>query len=448
MASVEEDFPRGGTIKKTPESKIVVERSKVDNLFQGMLFLGCVKEVTDFEVTVSLPSGLQGFLSIRNICDSYTKLLSEQLDSDLETEVGQYVTFRVEEVKNGGRVVWLSSDLSTVAQACADTKHGWNLTNLLPGLRIKATIKKVTKHGLHLDFLSSFSGQVDFLHMEAGQESTYTEGLQRNHLKEPNDQANDNKVSAMAEHTCRILDFSLMDQIYFASLRRSVIDQQFYRYQDIHTGQVVEVLSVDVDNRKLCLTRKKALVESTLPLFLSYDDARPGLVSHGYIVCIKDFGCIVRFYNNIKGLVPLRELSSESIVSPEDIFYVGQVLKAKVLQCEPKKEKLLLSFKAVAEGETEESTKPQLDCEIGTAMSDKFISDATTAFKLGQTVIAKVTNLDEEKQRFLVTLKMSEVITSDGDARTRLMNGLQERKAVKEMLAVRGASVVSLYGVI
>ncbi|XP_047221873.1 protein RRP5 homolog isoform X1 [Girardinichthys multiradiatus] len=827
MASVEEDFPRGGTIKKTPESKIVVERSKVDNLFQsdeqttkkrkgaakddgkkskkqktdekeggltlnaaaknveilhlknvreGMLFLGCVKEVTDFEVTVSLPCGLQGFLSIRNICDSYTKLLSEQLDSDLETEefsslsqifspgqlvrcvvsklditkggslsiqlsvnpklvnksltssslkagmvlsgcvesvedhgtiidigvsgtkaflpqdatrskpresdelkVGQYVTFRVEEVKNGGRVVWLSSDLSTVAQACADTKHGWNLTNLLPGLRIKATIKKATKHGLHLDFLSSFSGQVDFLHMEAGQESIYTEGLQvracvlyiepttrlvglslrsylvqpgfdiipkpssgdrigevvneckittmhhmsgavlelpgktpafvhRNHLKEPNDQANDNKVSAMAEHTCRILDFSLMDQIYFASLRRSVIDQQFYRYQDIHTGQVVEgtvsvllshgmvvhlsdhvkglvprthlsdiilknpekkyiegmkvkcrVLSVDVDNRKLCLTRKKALVESSLPLFLSYDDARPGLVSHGYIVCIKDFGCIVRFYNNIKGLVPLGELSSESIVSPEGIFYVGQVLKAKVLQCEPKKEKLLLSFKAVTEGETGESTKPQLDCEIGTrleakvvkksinglevvilpdevravlptvhlsdhmsncqllweslregdtisnvicfnknkrnntvtkkprvrwsleegavakdfseitvgmqligwiknimsygvfvefpyglvglapksAMSDKFISDATTAFKLGQTVVAKVTNLDEEKQRFLVTLKMSEVITSDGDARTRLMNGLQERKAVKEMLAVR-----------
>lgn len=52
-----------------------------------MLMLGCVKEVTDFEVTVSLPCGLQGFLSIRNICDSYAKLLSEQLDS-ADTEVG------------------------------------------------------------------------------------------------------------------------------------------------------------------------------------------------------------------------------------------------------------------------------------------------------------------------------------------------------------------------
>ncbi|XP_038146651.1 protein RRP5 homolog [Cyprinodon tularosa] len=824
MASLEEDFPRGGTTKKTTESKVPVERNKVDNLFKsdeqtatrkrkggakndglkkqktdekqdgltlnaagkiveilhiknvrvGMLFLGCVKEVTDFEVTVSLPCGLLGFLSIRNVCDSYTKLLSEQLDSEVDTEdfcslsqifwpgmllrcvvsklditkggslsiqlsvnpklvnkhltssslkpgmvlsgcvesiedhgtlidigvsgtkaflpedatmnkqnkelkVGQYLTSRVEEVKNDGRVVKLSSDPSTVARACADAKHGWNLTNLLPGLTVKATIKKVTKHGFHLDFLSSFSGQVDFLHMEPKESSSYAEGLQvracvlyiepttrliglslrsyllqpgsdidlappgshrigevvkeckvskmhhlsgallelpdktsafvhRNHLKESKDPANDNKMSTMSELTCRILDFSPMDQIYFASLRKSVIDQQFYKYQDIHTGQVVEgtvsvllghgmvvhlsehvkglvprthlsdiilqnpekkymegmrvkcrVLSVDVDNKKLVLTRKKALVESTLPLFLSYKDTRPGRVSHGYIVSIKGFGCIVRFYNDVKGLVPLGELSSEPIFSPEDIFYVGQVLKTKVLQCEPEKEKLLLSFKAVAEGETEEATKAQLDCEVGkrleakvvkktvngleiavlpdefravlptvhlsdhtsncvllweslkegdtisnlvcfnkskqnitvtkkpivrwsleegavakdfsevtvgmqligwiksimsygvfvefpyglvglapkSALSDKFITDTTTAFKLGQTVIAKVTNLDEEKRRFLVTLKVSEVITPDWDAQSRLLNGLKERRAVKEMLAVR-----------
>lgn len=71
-------------------------------------------------------------------------------------------------------------------------------------------------------------------------------------------------------------------------------------------------------------------------------------------------------------------------------------------------------------------------------MTDKFIRDATTAFQLGQTVIAKVTNLDEEKRRFLVTLKISEVMSPEGDAQTRLINGLQERRAVTEMLAVRG----------
>ncbi|XP_034095029.1 protein RRP5 homolog [Gymnodraco acuticeps] len=822
MASVEEDFPRGGSAKKPIESKIAVQRTEVDNLFQsnepaeskkrkgagkddgkklkksktgkedgltlnaaskcveilhmknlkeGILMLGCVKEVTDFEVKVSLPCGMQGFLSIKNICDSYTKLLSEQLESadteeicslqdifspgmlfrcviaklDLakggalsiqlsinpklvnkaltsnslkagmvlsgcvdsvedhgyivdiglsgtkaflpreavkdkhpeELKVGQNVTCGVDEVKNDGRIIRLS--LSTPTQACAESEQGWNLTNLLPGLLVKATIKKVTKHGLLLDFLSSFTGQVDFLHMEPEQTDSYTEGAQvracvlyvdpstrlvglslrtfltqpgssinispaggdrigevvkdckmtamhhmsgallelpdntmafvhRNHVKESSELSNENRLLARTEHICRIMDFSPMDQIHFASLRKSVISKRFFRYHDLQAGQVVEgtvsvllphgmmvnvsdhikglvprthlsdillknpekkyiegmkikcrVLSVDAENKKLCLTRKKALVESPLPLFLSFSDARPGRVSHGYIVCIKDFGCIMRFYNNVKGLVPTNELSSEPIVNPQEVFYVGQVLKAKVLNCDPAKEKMALSFKAAVEGDTEEAPQPQFDCEVGTkleakvlkksvnglevailpdenramlptmhlsdhmsncpllweslqegdnisnivcssktkqhvivskkptvrwsleegvvakdfseitvgmqlvgwiknimsygvfvefpyglfglapksAMTTKFLSDTASAFQLGQTVLAKVTNLDEEKRRFLVTLKMSEVISPDGDAETRLFNGVQERKAVSEMLASR-----------
>ncbi|KAM8878573.1 protein RRP5 homolog isoform 2-T2 [Spinachia spinachia] len=823
MASVEEDFPRGGTAKKLTQGQTKVVRSEVDNLFQsseqaetkkrkgegkdahkktkrpktgkgesltlnaeakcveilhiknlkeGTLMLGCVKDVTDFEVSVGLPCGMEGFLSIMNICDSYTKLLSEQLDSadteeicslqhlfypgmvlrcvlakldvgkqgslsiqlsinpklvnkaltssslkagmalsgcvesvedhgyivDIgingtkaflskkakenlpdELKVGQYLTSQVEGVKNDGRLVHLSVCPPTAARACAESQQGWNLANLLPGLLVKATIKKVTKHGLILEFLSSFTGQVDFLHMEPQQTSSYLEGnevracvlyvepstrlvglslrsflvqpgtrlshapaagerigevvkdcrmvamhhmsgavmelpdktlafVHKNHLKEPNNPSNENRSLAMTEHTCRILNFSPMDQIHFVSLRKSVVEKRFHRYHDIQAGQLVEgtvsvliehgmvvrlsshikglvprthlsdillknpekkyaegmrikcrVLSVDADKKNLYLTRKKALVESSLPLFLSFTDARPGLVSHGYIVCIKDFGCIVRFYNDVKGLVPLNELSSQPIINPEEIFYVGQVLKAKVLQCNPDKAKLVLSFKAAGEGDTEEVANPQFDCEVGqrleariqkksvtglevailpdeiraviptmhlsdhlsncplllesmqegdtisnlicfsknkqniaiskkptvrwsleqgvfakdfsevtvgmqligwiknimpygvfvefphglvglapkSAMTEKFISSTAIGFQPGQTVMAKVTNLDEEKRRFLVTLKISEVICPEGDVQTRLINGLQERRAVTEMLAMR-----------
>ncbi|XP_029924542.1 protein RRP5 homolog [Myripristis murdjan] len=831
MTSTDEDFPRGGTLSKPAESTPAVQRPEVDNLFQsneatetkkrkgaskddskklkkqktgkekedgltlnaaakcveilhiknlkeGMLMLGCVKEITDFEVTVSLPCGMQGFLSIKNISDSYTKLLSEQLDAEdteeicslphlffpgmvfrcvvarldiarggsvsiqlsvnpklvnkaltsgsvkagmvlsgcvesvedhgymvdigisgskaflpkkavkdkhnipEELKVGQYVTSQVEEVKNDGRVVRLSVNPSALAQAYAESQQGWNLTNLLPGLLVKAKIKKVTKHGLILDFLSSFSGQVDFLHMEPEQASSYTEGdevracvlyvdpstrlvglslrsyliqpgtrvdtvpaggdrigevvqgckvttmhhmsgamlqlpdnsmafIHRNHLKEPNTPSNDNQVLAKPEHTCRVLDFSPMDQIHFVSLRMSMIEKLFYRYHDLHAGQIVEgtvsvlldhgmmvhlsdhikglvprthlsdiilknpekkytegmkvkcrVLSVDVERKRLALTRKKALVESTLPLFLSYADARRGRVSHGYIVSIREFGCFVRFYNDVRGLVPVSELSSEPIINPKEVFYVGQVVKAKVLQCDPEKEKMTLSLRAAVEGDPEAPPKPQFDCVVGqklevkvvkkavsilevailpadaravlptmhlsdhmsncpllweslqegdtisnlvcisknkqiitltkkptvkwsleegvvakdfsditvgmqligwiknmmsygvfvefpyglvglapkSAMTDKFLSDATTAFQLGQTVIAKVTNLDEEKQRFLVTLKVSEVMNPEGDAETRLIRGLQERRAVAEMLTSRDGS--------
>lgn len=73
-------------------------------------------------------------------------------------------------------------------------------------------------------------------------------------------------------------------------------------------------------------------------------------------------------------------------------------------------------------------------------MADRFISDTAKVFQLGQTVFGKVTNLDEEKHRFLVTLKITEVMGPESEPQTRLLNGLKERKAAAEMLAARGTS--------
>ncbi|KAL0203125.1 hypothetical protein M9458_001143, partial [Cirrhinus mrigala] len=75
---------------------------------------------------------------------------------------------------------------------------------------------------------------------------------------------------------------------------------------------------------KLFLTRKKALIESKLPPFLSYADAKVGCISHGVIMCIKDFGCIVRFYGDVSGLVPMQELTTECMANPQELFFVGQ----------------------------------------------------------------------------------------------------------------------------
>uniref|UniRef100_A0A674BPX8 Protein RRP5 homolog n=1 Tax=Salmo trutta TaxID=8032 RepID=A0A674BPX8_SALTR len=773
MASTEEDFPRGGKTKQTTESKAepVRRHTEVDNLFEvkkkpessqssilkvGTLLLGCVKEVADFEVTINLPSGLLGYLNISNISDSYTKILSDHLDSASSEEIfslsslfspgmlvrcvvarldtakggsvsiqlsinpkevnkglstgslkaglvlsgcvesiedhgylvdlgikgtkaflpkqaakdktnklkaGQYVTSLLEEVKNDGRVVRLSISPTAVAQAVADTEHGWTLTNLLPGLVVKAQIKKVTLHGLILDFLSSFTGLVDFMHLEPEQASTFSEGdnlkacvlyvepstrlvglslrshllqpggdvdlvaterigevahgckmtalhhlsgamlklpdqtvvfVHRNHMKEPREAFNLNRVMAKPEHTCRIMDFSPMENLptgNSAFLLACVLTQfvlplsqgmvtslqshgMMVKVTDYIRGLVprthlsdiilknpekkytvgmtikCRVLSVDPQEKKLTLTRKRALVDSSLPLFLTYKDARRGRVSHGFIVCVKDFGCIVCFYGEVKGLVPPNELSTEPVIVPENMFYVGQVVKAKVLNCDVEKEKLLLSFKAVAGGDTEKvevkvvskvltglevsilpeetiaflpmmhlsdhvsnclllweglqegdiisnvvclsKKKPNItltkkptvksfleeggvvakefsDITVGVqligwvknimpygvfvefpyglvglapkaAMSDKFISDTAAHFQLGHTVVAKVTNLDEEKHRFLVSLKVSEVTSPKRDGQARLIRGLQERKAVMEMMASRGDS--------
>lgn len=90
-------------------------------------------------------------------------------------------------------------------------------------------------------------------------------------------------------------------------------------------GRVAQVLSVDRASGKLLLTRKKALLSSTLPLISSYSGIRVGQVSHGWIVSVQNFGCIVRFFGDVKGLVPVGELSRERVSVPQSLFYVGQV---------------------------------------------------------------------------------------------------------------------------
>ncbi|XP_012990759.2 protein RRP5 homolog [Esox lucius] len=826
MASTEDDFPRGGKAKKTNEGTVkpVRQQTKVDNLFEthdpektkkrkgqkedawkkvkkpntnkeedlklntattidilqlknlkvGLLLLGCVKEVTDFEVMVNLPGGLLGYLNIANISDSYTKVLSDQLDyqdaeifdlcrlfspgmlvrctvarlentkrgmvsiqlsvnpkevnkslstaslkpgmilsgcvesvedhgylvdlgikgtkaflpkqaardhtnNPKELMVGQYVTCRLDEVKNEGGVVRLSYGPAALGQGMANAEHGWTLNNLLPGLLVKAQIKKVTLHGLIVSFLSSFNGLIDFMHLEASHASKLKEGdyvkacvlyvepsthlvglslrshlllpcsdvelvaterigevahgckmtalhhlsgailelpdrtvafVHRNHMKEPKEEFNLNRVMAKPEHSCRVMDFSPLEQMHVVSLRQSIINAPFFRrYHDIQPGQFIEgtvtslaaygmmvkvtdyvrglvprihlsdiilknpekqysvgmtvkcrVLLVDPQKKKLLLTRKRALLDSTLPLFRTYEDAQRGRISHGFIVSIKDFGCHVRFYGEVKGLVPKNELGAEPMIIPQHTFYVGQVVKAKVLNCDVEKDKLLLSFRAVSGGDTVEpkfdfnvgqilktkvvskvpsglevsilpgnitaflptvhlsdhvsncpllwegiqegdiipdivcvslnkklitlTKKPavkssledwgvvakefsditvgmqligwvksimpyglfvQFPCNlVGLApkseMSDKFVSDTAALFQLGQTVVAKVINMDEEKQRFLVSLRMSEVSYSKEEAQARLVRGFQERKTALEMMACRGDS--------
>lgn len=146
-----------------------------------------------------------------------------------------------------------------------------------------------------------------------------------------------------------------------------------------------------------------------------FSEIKVGMQLIGWIKNIMSYGVFVEFPYGLVGLAPKSVSKGAScyIFKPDFLF-------------SPTKN----SFRSASQ-----------------AMTDKFISDTTTAFQVGQTVIAKVTNLDEEKRRFLITLKISEVMSPEENAQTRLINGLQERKAVAEMLALRGMHVLSVRSV-
>lgn len=70
----------------------------------------------------------------------------------------------------------------------------------------------------------------------------------------------------------------------------------------------VRVLEVDAAARQCSVTMRKTLVDSKLPVLAAWEDATPGLKTHGFIVGVKDFGVFVSFYGGMRGLAHVSEL--------------------------------------------------------------------------------------------------------------------------------------------
>ncbi|XP_028629899.1 protein RRP5 homolog [Grammomys surdaster] len=586
-------------IEKRKSSKSMREKFEIlslESLCEGMRILGCVKEVNELELVVSLPNGLQGFVQVTEICDAYTQKLNEQVAQEEPLEdllrlpelfspgmlvrcvvssldvtesgkksvklsvnpkrvnkvlsaealrpgmlltgtvssledhgylvdigvggtraflslqkaqeyirqknkgakfkVGQYLTCLIEEVKSNGAVVRLSIEHSDVSSAFATEEQSWNLNTLLPGLVVRAQVQKVTQFGLQLNFLTFFTGLVDFMHLEPKKMGSYSpkqtvkacilcvhprtrvvrlslrpiflhpgrpltrisyqqlgavldnvpvqgffkkagaifrlkDGVlayaRLSHLSNSKKAFNAEAFKPGSTHKCRIIDYSQMDELALLSLRKSIITAPFLRYHDIKIGTVVKgtvlaikpfgilvkvgeqikglvpsmhladimmknpekkystgdevmcrVLLCEPEAKKLIMTLKKTLITSKLPAITCYEDAKPGLQTHGVIIRVKDYGCIVKFYNGVQGLVPKHELSAQHIPDPEKVFYTGQVVKVAVLSCEPSKERMLLSFKLLSDSEpkderVEESQKKGRAVNIGQLVDVKVL---------------------------------------------------------------------------
>eukprot|EP00850_Spirogloea_muscicola_P013563 SM000092S24531 [mRNA] locus=s92:547777:562774:- [translate_table: standard] len=106
----------------------------------------------------------------------------------------------------------------------------------------------------------------------------------------------------------------------------------------------VRVVTCNIDTRKITVTHKRSLVATKLPIITSIEDAKEGVVSHGVLTGVKDYGCFVSFYNNVKGLAHRSELGLEADSLPSKAFEVGQVVKARVLRRNLETQKLSLSF--------------------------------------------------------------------------------------------------------
>ena len=219
----------------------------------------------------------------------------------------------------------------------------------------------------------------------------------------------DKKIDSLSEtigmfklgsvHKARVIGYNAMDGLFIISMEEKVINQPFLRVEDVEIGQIVQgaidkiivgekgvsgllvkisegisglvpdthfadirlqnpekkfkegmkvtarVLSTNVERRQIRLTLKKALVNSELEIWKSYDDLIPGRQALGTIVNILSSGAVVQFYGSVKAFLPVSEMSESYIDDPKQHFRNGQVVTVHVVSVDPSEGRMMVSCK-------------------------------------------------------------------------------------------------------
>ncbi|GKT46858.1 rRNA methyltransferase 1, mitochondrial [Colletotrichum spaethianum] len=219
----------------------------------------------------------------------------------------------------------------------------------------------------------------------------------------------DGKVDALYEtsgphkvgstHRGRVVGYSSLDGMFLLSFEQHVLDQPFIRLEDVPIGEVVSgkvekvivgengvsglivklaegisgyvheshladvklqhpekkfregitvkarVLSVRPRKRQLRLTLKKTLVNSDAPIVKNYDEVEVGMQTPGTITGFTAAGAQLEFFGEVRGFLPVSQMSEAYIKDPREHFRTGQVVSVHVLDVNPEERRMVVSCK-------------------------------------------------------------------------------------------------------
>jgi len=111
------------------------------------------------------------------------------------------------------------------------------------------------------------------------------------------------------------------------------------------------VLDIDLAKQRVGLGVKQ-LTED--PWLHAIPDAyKPGMVVHGKVTKITNFGVFVEVEPGLEGLLHISELSDQKVENPQDVVKPGQELDVKILRVDIDERKIGLSLKRAQWGEVE-----------------------------------------------------------------------------------------------
>ncbi|KAG6336141.1 hypothetical protein ID866_2951 [Astraeus odoratus] len=194
-------------------------------------------------------------------------------------------------------------------------------------------------------------------------------------------------------HRARVIGYHVFDGILQLSLRPSVFEQKFLQAGEIQLGEVLKgtikrltesalfvtisgnvdgviwpnhyadvplkhparkfkvggsikcrVLTIEPERRRVVLTAKKTLLDASLSIVTSYEDAKIGLITHGVVFGVSDRVLKVEFFNNVKGVIPARE-ASETSAKLTEAFSPGKIVKVRIIATDAHNRRIIASIR-------------------------------------------------------------------------------------------------------
>lgn len=139
----------------------------------------------------------------------------------------------------------------------------------------------------------------------------------------------------------------------------------------VSIGDKVEVYVLDVDkeNNRISLALKDV---SEDPWNNIQEKYKAGSVVDGTVSKFLNFGAFVEIEPGLEGLVHLSEISEERILKPSDVLSIGNKVRVKILDIDPKAKRMSLSIKDSAEKPKEDFEKYVDTQESGVSLGELF----------------------------------------------------------------------------
>ena len=381
---------------------------------------------------------------------------------DMDALVNQDFEFRVLKINRRRSNVIVSRRV--LLEEDRDRKRGELLTTLEEGQTVKGVVKNITEYGVFID-LGGLDGLLHITDMSWKRIKHPKEMVQLGDeltLKVLSFDKNDKKVSLGLKqlvqdpwsnisekypegHKLAGKVTNLVDYGAFVELEPGVeglvhISEMSWTRKLRHPSQMVRpgdevdviILGVDVDRKRISLGMKQVAPN---PWDLVAEKYPEGTILEASVKNITEFGLFIGIEDGIDGLIHVSDLSwTKKIRHPNELYKVGDVVRAKVLTVDKENEKFTLGIKQLADdpwldvpnrypvgtlltGTITNITDFGLFVEVEegieglvhvSEMSKKKIKSPKEAFNEGDAIEAKVIHVSADERRLGLSLKQQD----------------------------------------